>query len=237
MLRSVPAIALLVSLMGIAAASAQEMGGVALTPQVLDNQNASASVLDHVLARAQAFQQLRALAGGAPTSSNAANPANQASAAQATGLSSANAAGGLQGASFVAGFFQGRAANTTLVQQEINNTSQTFAVTNNTSQSFALTRNSHSLTVNAVDSPVSIGNGNIVQQQVSSSTAISNGGAPASATSVATAAPSATTHHHRGEHRDQPAQGNVPGQIAVGDATSVGGTANAVASNSSVVAR
>lgn len=230
MLRFAPAIALLLPLLGITAASAQETGGVALTPQVLDNQNATASVLDHVLGRAQAFQQLRALGltGGAPTSSNAANPANAAAATQGAGTGSPNTAGGLPGAAFVAGFFQGRAVNTTVLQQEINNTQQSFALTNN---------NSQSLTVNASNSPVTIGNGNIVRQQVSSSTAINNGSGSASASAVATGAPAKPTHGHRGDHGDRTAQGVQPGQTAIGNAVSLGGTSNAVAGNSAVTAR
>jgi hypothetical protein len=76
-----PRLAILASLaaltLGAAAASAQESGGVALTPEVLATENAQGRVLDHVLARAQQLQQLRLLnlSGGAAVSSNLANPA------------------------------------------------------------------------------------------------------------------------------------------------------------------
>jgi hypothetical protein len=204
-----PRLAILASLaalaLGAAAASAQESGGVALTPEVLATENAQGRVLDHVLARAQQLQQLRLLnlSGGAAVSSNLANPAfappNGDPQALGTGQADPLA---------LASALRRRATKTrdSGFQQQIID-------------------NSQSLTVNAYDSPVNIGNNNVVKQQVSTSTAISaNGNATASA-----GASNTSDRHGLGKGKMK------PGQTAVSNAANQGGgTAQAVAINSEV---
>jgi hypothetical protein len=204
-----PRLAFLASLaalaMGAAAASAQESGGVALTPEVFATENAQGRVLDHVLARAQQLQQLRLLnlSGGAVASSNLANPAFTPPNGdpQAIGAGQADAL-------TLAAALRRRAARTSdpaFQQQIINNT--------------------QSLTVNASNSPVTIGDNNVVKQQVTSSTAITtNGNATASAGANSTS--------------DRPKGKTKSGQTALSNAASLGGgTAQAVAINSEVGAQ
>jgi hypothetical protein len=191
--------------LGAAAASAQESGGVALTPEVLATENAQGRVLDHVLARAQQLQQLRLLnlSGGAVVSSNLANPAfappNGDPQALGTGHADTLA---------LASALRRRATKTrdSGFQQQIID-------------------NSQSLTVNAYDSPVNIGNNNVVKQQVSTSTAISaNGNATASAGA-------SNTSDRLGLGKGK----TKPGQTAVSNAANQGGgAAQAVAINSEV---
>jgi hypothetical protein len=212
-----PRLAILASLaalaLGAAAASAQESGGVALTPEVLATENAQGRVLDHVLARAQQLQQLRLLnlSGGAAVSSNLANPAfappNGDPQALGTGQADTLA---------LASALRRRAAKTrdSGFQQQIIDNSQSLTV-----------NNSQSLTVNAHDSPVNIGNNNVVKQQVSTSTAISaNGNATASAGA-------SNTSNRLGLGKGK----TKPGQTAVSNAANQGGgAAQAVAINSEV---
>jgi hypothetical protein len=212
-----PRLAILASLaalaLGAAAASAQESGGVALTPEVLATENAQGRVLDHVLARAQQLQQLRLLnlSGGAAVSSNLANPAfappNGDPQAFGTGQADTLA---------LASALRRRAAKTSDsgFQQQIIDNSQSLTV-----------NNSQSLTVNAHDSPVNIGNNNVVKQQVSTSTAISaNGNATASAGA-------SNTSDRLGLGKGK----TKPGQTAVSNAANQGGgAAQAVAINSEV---
>jgi hypothetical protein len=190
--------------LGATAASAQESGGVTLTPEVLATENAQGRVLDHVLARAQQFQQLRLLnlSGGAAASSNLANPAFTPPNGdpQAIGAGQADALA-------LAATLRRRAARTSDLgfQQQIIN-------------------NAQSLTVNASNSPVTIGDNNVVKQQVTSSTAITtNGNATASA-----GASNTTDRHSEGKGKAK------SGQTAVSNAASLGGAAQAVAINSEV---
>ena len=192
--------------LGAATASAQEMGGVTLAPEIMAADNAQGRVLDHVLARAQQLQQLRLLSGGPAASSNLANPANGGAAA-ATG---ANADSALA----LASAMRQRAAQSSdpgvqqVFQQQIIDNSQSLTVNN-------------PLTVNAVNSPVVLGNNNVVKQQVTSSTAITtNGNATASAGASSTnGGPPAK------------ARKGKSGQLALSSAQSLGGAAHAVASN------
>jgi hypothetical protein len=192
--------------LGAAAASAQESGGVALAPEALATENAQGRVLDHVLARAQQIQQLRLLnlSGGVVASSNLANPAFTPPNGdpQATGAGQADALA-------LAASLRRRAARTSdpaFQQQIVNNT--------------------QSLTVNAYDSPVNIGDNNVVKQQVTTSTAITSNG-----NATATAGASNTNDRH-GDGKGK----TKSGQTAVSNAASLGGgTAQAVAINSEVV--
>jgi hypothetical protein len=204
-----PRLAFLASLaalaMGAAAASAQESGGVALTPEVFATENAQGQVLDHVLARAQQLQQLRVLnlSGGAVASSNLANPAFTPPNGDPQAIGAGQA-----GALALAAALRRRAARASdpaFQQQIINNT--------------------QSLTVNASNSPVTIGDNNVVKQQVTSSTATTTNG-----NATATAGASNTSYRH-GEGKGKAKSG----QTAVSNAASLGGgTAQAVAINSDV---
>jgi hypothetical protein len=215
-------------LLGVAAASAQDSGGVVLTPEIMGMDNAQGKVLDHVLGRLQQLQQLRQqnLSGGAVTSSNAANPANAAppnTAPQAAG----NAGGGLSLASILRR--QALAASDPPVQ--VFNTTEALTVNNsltvNKSQSLTVNK-SHTLAIDAHDSPVTIGNDNIVRQQVTSSTASSVNG-PATATAAASSGAGS-----KGDRRRAPANSASTTQSAVSTAISQGGTAHAAAINSDV---
>src|SRR5579862_4048248 len=166
-LGTVASLATLVLNLGVACA--QESGGVALAPEVLQAQNAQGQVLDHVLARVQQLQQLRLLGlNGAVASSNLANPAI------ASPNNGTQAPLGAAGALSLAQTMQQRAAQSSdpaYQQQIVQNVYQQ-----------QLVDNSQSLTVNAPNSSVAIGSNNIVKQQVTTSTAISpSGNATASA--------------------------------------------------------
>jgi len=191
--------------LGAATASAQEMGGVTLAPEVMAADNAQGRVLDHVLARAQALQQLRLLSGAAAASSNLANPANGGAAATGANADSALA---------LASAMRQRATQSSdagvqqIFQQQFVDNSQSLTVNN-------------PLTVNAVNSPVVLGNHNVVKQQVTSSTAITtNGNATASAGATSTNGGPAAK-----------ARKGKSGQLALSNAQSLGGAAHAVASN------
>jgi hypothetical protein len=195
--------------LGAATASAQDMGGVTLAPEIMAMDNAQGRVLDHVLARTQQLQQLRLLSGTPAISSNLANPAfappNGGPTATGTSPDSALA---------LASALRQRAAQSSdpggqaIFQQQIVNNSQSLTVNN-------------PLTVNATDSPVVLGNNNVVKQQVTSSTAITtNGNATASAGASSTnGGPAPKTRKGKS------------GQIALSNAASLGGAAHAVASN------
>ncbi len=216
-----PRLAILASLaalaLGTAAASAQETGGVALTPEVMATDNAQGRVLDHVLARAQAFQQLRLLSAATPTSSNLANPGVSASnsGTQPIGPTPDQA---LALASALSQRAQ-MASNPALQQQIINNT-QSLSISN-TSQSLTV---NNPLTVNALNSPVVLGNNNVVKQQVTSSTAITTNG-----NATASAGASSTSGAGGGSRKAK------SGQNALSSATSLGGgVSHAVAINTEI---
>jgi hypothetical protein len=200
---------------------AQEVGGVALSPDVLkipDAQQQAMNLAYTLLQRAQIAQQLQqgrlglGLAQGsqtqAPTNPNAVNPSAGRSATdqQAIAQALANRARPTPVPAYAPSFVE--QSNTLVVNQ---------------SNTLAIDR-SHSLVVNAADSPVVIGNGNIVRQQVANSTAISHG-TPAIA--------SATLHQGKGGKGGT----TTVSQDATSTAASSGGTATSSASNSSVVQR
>jgi hypothetical protein len=194
--------------LSINAATAQESGGVALSPEVLQTQNAQGQVLDHVLARVQQLQQLRLLGlnGGAVASSNLANPAIAApNGGQSTPLGAGDAL----------------SLASTLRQRALQNSDPGF-VQNVYQQQ--LVDNSQSLTVNAPNSSVVLGSNNIVKQQVTTSTAISPTGNATASAGVANGA----AHHGTGKNKAQ------TNQTATSSATSVGGTAQAVAINTTI---
>jgi hypothetical protein len=198
--------------LGAATASAQESGGVALSPEALKADNAQGQVLDHVLARAQQLQQLRLLnlTGGTTISSNLANPA----AALAT--SDPQALGARTDALSLANALRQRAIKTNgpIFQQQF-------------VENYQLTDNSQSLTVNAPNSSVAIGNNNLVRQQVSTSTAVSPTGNATASAGVG------NTGDRHGKGKDK----TNSSQTATSDATSVGGTAQAVAINTDISSR
>jgi hypothetical protein len=186
--------------------SAQETGGITLSPEVLKADNAQGQVLDHVLARVQQLQQLRLLnlTNGGVVSSNLANPAGALSqgplVAPDAALSLANSL---------------RRRNTRISSDPV-------------FQQFV--DNSQSLTVNAPNSSVNIGDNNIVKQQVTTSTAVSPTG-----NATASAGVGHASHHHGNGGNGKDA--TKSSQTAVSDATSIGGTAQAVAINSEVSPR
>jgi hypothetical protein len=197
--------------LGAAAASAQETGGVALTPEVMKTENAQGIVLDHVLGRVQALQQLRALTGAAPTAAAALGGTAALNNPQPAAVSANDPL------ALARALRRRRAAQSSatdpVVQQQIINSTENLSITKN------------SLTVNAQNSPVVLGSNNIVHQQATTSVAVAtNGNATADATSV-NGGPA--KRHRRGG-----------GQTAASDATSIdGGTAQAASSNSEVVPR
>ncbi len=137
--------------MGAASASAQVTGGVRLAPEAFTTENAQQQVVDHVFARLQQAQQLRALTAlAAPT--KAAQSDDPTIDRQAIAQQSIAQTRGDAG--FLAGFSKGQAlAASRAPRQKLPDTPQP-------------------LVVNAYDSPVVIGSNNAVQQQVSSSTAV-----------------------------------------------------------------
>lgn len=177
--------------LGAASASAQDAGGVLLTPQVLNTENAQGRVVDHVFGRLQQAQQLRALAtlAGPTKTAKPDDPSiDKQALAQQTIAQSRGDAG------FLAGFSRGQALAASRAPRPK-----------------MVADPPQPVVVNAYDSPVTIGNNNIVQQQVTSSTSI---GGNATAVSQANAAGTA--------------------QSAVSNPASTGGTAHATAANSNV---
>jgi hypothetical protein len=184
--------------LGAAAASAQEAGGVTLSREVLNTPNAQEQVLNHVFGRLQLFQQLRQVNAAAAMPGTAA-------AAAATGSDTPDATTGRQQALGAAQQFAARR----LARQQLQ------------LQQAALNAPPQPVTVvNAFDSPVAIGNNNIVRQQVANSTTIGGGSAQSSI---------------GGNRASAQANGGSATQSASSSATSIGGNASAAAINSSVV--
>jgi hypothetical protein len=189
---------------GATFASAQEAGGVMLSPEVMQADNAQGRVLDHVFARAQQLQQLRLLnlTGGVVGSSNLANPGVTNGDPQTLG----------------AGQTDPLSLASAMRQRGVRPSDPSFQ---------QIVNNSQSLTLNAPNSSVNIGDNNIVRQQVSTSTAISpTGNASASA---GAAKPKGRSREGKDKTKSN--------QTATSDATSVGGTAQAVAINTEVITK
>ena len=195
---------------GASSACSQELGGVVLSPEVFKANNAQGQVLDHVLARAQQMQQLRLLnlpGGGAVPSSNPANPASAAPSSDPQSLDAARS-----DSLALASVLRARAQKPpNPVFQEI------------LQQQFV--DNSHNMLLNAPNSSVSIGNNNIVSQQVTTSTAVSPTGNATASAGVRTAST-----------RPAKKKSNV-NQTATSTATSIGGTAQAVALDTDISQR
>lgn len=196
--------------LGCGAASAQETGGVALAPEILQMEDAQGRVLDHVLGRLQQLQQLRllSLSGGGTVIGNAPRPVFVPATTDAPARS-----GGFDATLSLARSLRAQAspAGVAVASQQIFNSSQ-------------------SLTVNAYESPVSIGNNNLVNQQVASSTAVSgNGNASASVKA---------TNPGGGPGQGLGKPVSPASQSAVSNATSRGGgVAHAVSINNEVASR
>lgn len=198
-IRNVLLVGLAVTALSAAAASAEEAGGISLSPQVLNTPNAQEQVLNHVFGRLQLMQQLRQV------NAAAAAPGTASSAAAVTGSGTPDATTGRQQALGAAQQFGARR----LAQQQLQ------------LQQAALNAPPQPLTVvNAVDSPVSIGNNNIVRQQVANSTTIGGGTAQSSI---------------GGRRATAQANSESVTQSASSSATSIGGNANATAINSNLV--
>jgi hypothetical protein len=180
-----------------AAASAQEAGGLTLSKEVLNTPNVQEQVLNHVFGRLQQVQQLRQI--------NAAAASPGTAAATAAGGGTPDAATSRQQALGAAQQFAARR----LAQQQLQ------------LQQAALNAPPQPVTVvNAFDSPVTIGNNNIVHQQVANSTTIGGGTAQSSI---------------GGNRANAQANSGSATQSASSNATSIGGNANATAINSNVV--
>ena len=171
-------------------AAAQQSGGEALAPEVLNTPGAAEILRERAFARVQSLQSLQALraagssslgfpgaapAAAAPSDPNGGDPLRlERSAVNQEAVARIPSRGGDPG--FLAGFTAGQARAASRIR------APSFA-----GDAFGepvVVNQSQTLVVNAQGSPVSIGNNNIVQQQVANSTAISTGGgAPASATS------------------------------------------------------
>ena len=177
--------------LGTAAASAQtESGGVKLSPQMMNTPNAQEQVLNHVFGTLQQAQTLKALTAppAAPNSGNANGPSDAAS-----------------------------------NRQQALGTAQSLAARRAAQQQLEIDRQALSAppqpttVINAVDSPVVIGNGNIVKQQVAKSTTIGGGSAQSSID---------------GDQAHGQANAGSATQSASSSATSIGGNASATAINS-----
>ena len=142
--------------LSVANASAQEAGGIQLSPGVMNTPNAQEQVVSHVLSRLQQLQQLR-LIGGTPGAPSGANAAQGTSDGSTPGAST-----GSQQAISVAQQLR-------LQHAQMAQTVQPVPVAPPVT------------VVNAYGSPVTIGNNNAVRNQVVSSTVIGGGTATASA--------------------------------------------------------
>ncbi|HJT08258.1 MAG TPA: hypothetical protein VJ747_15100 [Stellaceae bacterium] len=183
--------------LGTAVASAQDAGGIELSPQVRNTPNAQEQVLSHVFGQLQQFQQLRQLSAAAATPGTAA-------AAAAAGGGTPDATTARQQSLSAAQQFTARR----LAQQQLQ------------LQQAALNAPPQPVTVvNAYDSPVAIGNNNIVRQQVANSTTIGGGTAQSSI---------------GGKRASAQADSGSATQSASSSATSIGGNANATAINSTI---
>ena len=193
MLRATILSSLALIALSTATASAQtESGGVKLSPEVVNTPNAQEQVLNHVFGRLQQQQTLKALT--APTAAPNSGTANSPS----------DAAGSRQQALGAAQSFAARRAQ----QQQLQIEQQ------------ALSAPPQPTTViNAVDSPVVIGSGNTVKQQVAKSTTIGGGSAQSSID---------------GNQAHGQANASSAAQSASSNATSIGGNASATAINSTV---
>jgi hypothetical protein len=181
-----------------AAASAQEAGGITLSQEVLNTPNAQEQVLNHVFGRIQQIQQLRQITAAA------AAPGTANSAAAVTGSGTPDATTARQQALGAAQQFAARR----LAQQQLQ------------AQQAALNAPQPVTVVNAYESPVTIGNNNIVRQQVANSTTIGGGTAQSSI---------------GGNRANAQANSGSATQSASSNATSIGGNASATAINSNVV--
>jgi hypothetical protein len=202
-------------------AAAQQAGGEALDPEVLSTPGAAELIRERAFARLQSFQAIRGngisgfgIAGGSPAAAanpNAANPALDRSAINQQALARIPSRGD---AGFLAGFSGGQALAPSRIRPPVGNVvAPTFI------------DESKTVVVNAFGSPVSIGKGNIVQQQVANSTAISVGG-PASATAAA----------DNTAGRGKPAGAGVT-QSATSSATGLGAPAGSAGGSGNVAGR
>ena len=159
-------------------AAAQQSGGETLSPEVLNTPGAAEIIRERAFTRLQVFETLQAIRGAGlqgattsvPTDPNAVNPAADRSAVNQQAVARIPQRGD---PGFLAGFSGGLALAPSRARPPA---AEIVAPT--------FIDRSKTLVVNAFGSPVSIGNGNVVQQQVANSTAISVG-APASATATA----------------------------------------------------
>lgn len=183
--------------LGTTAAVAQEAGGLELSPEVRSTPNAQEQVLNHVFGRLQQFQQLRQL--------------NAAAATPGTASAAVAASGG--------------APDATTARQQSLSAAQQFAARRLAQQQLQLQQAALNTppqpvtVVNAYDSPVTIGNNNIVRQQVANSTTIGGGTAQSSI---------------GGNRASAQANTGSATQSASSSATSIGGNASATAINSNV---
>jgi hypothetical protein len=146
--------------LSVAPAGAQQAGGETLDPEILSNPGAAELIRERAFIRLQTLQSVRSFLAppvvpGSSPNANSTNPALDRSAINQQALARIPAR----------------------PERNRGQPGEVFAPT--------LVDQSQSLTVNAFGSPVTVGDGNAVQQQVANSTAISVG-APASATATTT---------------------------------------------------
>ena len=194
MLRAIFLSGLAIIGLSAATASAQtDSGGIKLSPEMMNTPNAQEQVLNHVFGRLQQQQTLKALT--APPAATGSGNANSPS----------DAAGSRQQALGTAQSFAARRA----AQQQLQMEQQALSAPPQ-----------QTTVINAVDSPVVIGSGNIVKQQVAKSTTIGGGSAQSSID---------------GNQAHGQANASSATQSASSNATSIGGNASATAINSNVV--
>jgi hypothetical protein len=199
-------------------ASAQQMGGESLAPEVLNTPGAAEAIRDRVFSRLQMLQVMQSFraggvssAAGASGNPNVVNSSLDRSSINQEMLARIPPRGGR-------------------VRPQMAESQPTFI------------DQSQTVVLNTAGGPVNVGNDNIVQQQVSTSTAISNG-AGGAARSTASAGSDTAGHGsghgsgHGGGRGKATGGAGATSQSATSTAVSVGGTAVATASNSNVVSR
>jgi hypothetical protein len=192
-MRSILLSAVAVLALSTVAVAQSEPGGIKLSPEVMNAPDSQEKALSHVVGRLQQSQQLKALnSPSVGPNSGAANSTPDVSTSRQQAIDKAQS-------------FAARRAQ----QQQLQMEQQ------------ALSAPPQSTTViNAIDSPVVVGSGNTVTQQVAKSTTIGGGSASSSID---------------GNKAKGQANATSASQSASTNATSIGGNATATAINSNVV--
>jgi hypothetical protein len=197
-----------------ASASAQQAGGESLAPEVMNTPGAAEAIRERTFARLQMLQIMQQLrAGGVPSAAatagnpNAVNSALDRSSVLQDMLARIPPRGGR------------------VRPQVAADSAPTFV------------DQSQTLVLNTAGGPVSVGNDNVVQQQVSTSTAISQGAGSVAGSTASAANDTAAFGRRHGKAGGGASAAPATSQSATSTAVSVGGTAVATAANSNVVSR